>query len=496
VRQSGAEFVAFSPDGKRFATTNGTWLLPETAEQKSAADLAWPEKPWGLAFSSGGSRLAIRRTWQSKVEVWKLDGVLPERLDESSETPPGALLAVDDNGRYIVLQYGEGTALWDRQRGAERARIPVGASVAAFRGREAIVLAKEDLSGSLAVLAFAPMGPALAEIEPGPANRVLWLGVDGEHVRMLLASDKTMRVTSWNFSDGAVVSNFGVDISEPGKWAVSADGRRVVTGLPSGIVIGGDGIERQELATLATPDAVALSARGDVVAASVRNTVQAWNLDTGKHSTLPAEDSKLLDLRVSDDGQYVLGVAIVQPASRTGYAYQLIRWSLASATEPVMVPLGRNLGAPQLRCFVSSDGSRIVLSSGQQVDIATAAASPSARSDIRASCAPTIIGGTLQADIDGNSLVVTDTRLDLPIARLEHPRKIELAALSVDERYAVTSDEYGIVRIWAVDPGDLIAEACARHPHPLGPEDWSRYMPSGATIDACGRGRDHAEVTK
>jgi hypothetical protein len=104
------------------------------------------------------------------------------------------------------------------------------------------------------------------------------------------------------------------------------------------------------------------------------------------------------------------------------------------------------------------------------------------------------MGGTLRAHIDDSFLIVADTLLDQPIARLDHPGQVPLATLSLDGRYAATLDEYGIVRIWALGQSQLIEQACSRGPRALGSEDWNRYMPSGALIDACDRNR--AQATK
>jgi WD40 repeat protein len=496
MQQSSAEFAAFGPGGRLFAATNGLWRLPDAGQQKPSVVLAGSYKPYaGIAFSSSGRHLALRHGWGSEVEVWKLNGSLPEKLEDSGNTPPnGILLAVDDNGRFLTIRDDGGeTVLWDRREGVERARLTVGGMVATFSGREAIVLAEEKNYRQYAAFAFEPMGPALAGIHSDPGDRILWLGIEGEHVRMLTASEKTMRLTSWKFGDGALASKFSVDISEPAKWAVSAHGRRVAISRPADIVIGGQDTERQEFATMAPVGAVALSARGGVVAAAVRNAVQAWNLDTNEHWLLPPTEMEILDLRLSDDGQYVVAIAIVPGvASRGGYAYQLFRWTLARGTETITVPLGAQPRPPELRCLVSNDGSNVILSNNQRLDIAAAAASPPARADIRKACAPTIIGGTLRADIVEKYLIVTQTLLDQPIARLEHPQKIELAALSTGGRYAATSDEDGTVRLWTLDASDLIAQTCARNPRPLSPEDWDKYMPPGTEADACGRTRDSA----
>ena len=250
VQQDGAEFIAFSPDGKFFAATNGLWRLSDAAEQKPAPVLAWPEKPWYLAFSNSGNHLAIRRTGESKVEVWKLDGAQPEQLDDSPNTPSeGILLAVDDGGRFIILITRDGTVVWDCLKGVERAHLRVDGLVAAFSGREVIELARKDIDYiyPIAVLAFEPMVSALAGIDFDPGDKVLWLGMDGEQVNMLADLKNTKRVTSWNFRNGAFAAKLRVDISEPAKWAVSADGRRFAIGLPSGIVIGGDSSERKDL---------------------------------------------------------------------------------------------------------------------------------------------------------------------------------------------------------------------------------------------------------
>jgi hypothetical protein len=233
------------------------------------------------------------------------------------------------------------------------------------------------------------------------------------------------------------------------------------------------------------PAVLALGARGDVLAAATGSIAKAWKLNSNESWTLAAQ-GEILQLQVSLDGRYILAVVrAAGEARRDGLPYQLQRWRLAGDPKPDVVDLGHHLHPPGLLCLLTEDGSSI-LAGGQRWDIATGASAPALRGN--EACVK-IPGTKLHATIEGRHLNITDTNLGQLIVQLEHPAHmdIQVAALSPDGRHAATVAKDGSVQVWALDPDDLIAQACSRGPRAL--EARNLYMPNTKT-DACGRARD------
>jgi hypothetical protein len=500
LRQTGAEFIGFGPD-RLFVASNGVWRLPATPQGAASQLLVWARVPYFQAFSRSGRHIATRKDHESDVEVWDLKDLgsaQPARPIRSASAPSGKLLALGDDARSIVLDATsadtKATLLWSLEPGSERARLPVEPIVAAFGEREAIVLADEPdtpHSRRILVLGMQSVGAASARVDSRSGESVLWLGFGGPHLHRLVAAGEAIRIDAWAWASATPATKFSVD--RPTAWSISADGQRFAIGRAGGVVVGAvDGsAATREFATTQAQSVLALSARGDVLAAATTGGLQAWKLDSAERWTSAPLRGPLLSLRVSDDGLYAIAVVrAAGEAKRAGHPYELLRWRLAGAPEPLTVALGHHLTPPDLACLVSSDGISL-LAGAQRLDIAAAAASAPGRIWFSASAAActAIAGGGLEASIEGEHLLITDAKRGQPIARLEHGAKVQLAALSADGRHAATLDEGGSVRVWALAPTDLIAQACARKPRALNAEAWARYMPA-ATGDACGRARE------
>lgn len=281
-------------------------------------------------------------------------------------------------------------------------------------------------------------------------------------------------------------------------WAISADGRRLAVvqaqaaGQTAGVTVhdteAGSSIA---LAMAEKPGLLAFSvgsARGGKLAATVGDTLQVWTLASGERWQSNAVPEVIDALRLSDDGQYVLALTHDRAAAtRTGLRFALLRWRLQAGQEPLRVALGSLLHAPDLDCLVSGDGTRLLVD-GQPVDLtaAAAASAPPRIEDRGQACRPSG-SGSLQTVIAEKQVVISDVQRGLPLVRLEHPAQVLKAAIRADGAQAATLDDAGSLRIWALAPSDLIAQACARAPSELGAETFTRSMPAGATHDACGR---------
>jgi hypothetical protein len=186
----------------------------------------------------------------------------------------------------------------------------------------------------------------------------------------------------------------------------------------------------------------------------------------GERWTLPVQ-GKISALQLSGDGRYLLAIAQAPGEStRSGYRFRWLRWRLAGDPKPDDVDIGPHMAAPGFDCLVTDDGSSIV-AGGRRWNIAAGAAAAYPASN--EACAKT-------PDTPGQAIIESITTLE----------KADQVARSADGRHAATLVD-GSMRVWALDPGDLIAQACGRGPRAL--SAWE-HMPANAKADACGRARD------
>ena len=494
LQQRGAEALAFGPDGRTIAASNGVWRLPVAAEAAALPLLAWPRPPIALAYSRDGRRLATRVDYDGEVAVWRLD----TRQAAPTTTPPaGNLLAVSDDGRFLLLQGAGGTRLWDIEQGAERVRAPFEGLAAAFGERGPTLVATDPDSpqaGRALVLGLQPAGAALASADGLPGETVHWMGFGGQRLLRLVGTGAALRLDAWSWLAGQPGPLLQVPAAEAAAWALSADGSHLAIGAPDGVrlqALDGVGAAPRTLAMTAAPRWLALSPHADRLAAATADGLWAWTLAGGPAWRSTPLANELLALRWSDDGQVLMALAVAAgtAGSRLGPDYRLLRWRPADADRPTTLNLGRQLRPPALGCLVDGQGRPRLASTQAPASAATAAASTALQIDISADACPNFSGGALRAVIDGSALLLADAQRGQALARLEHPGEVQRAALSADGRHAATLDDGGTWRVWALDPAELIAQVCARAPRPLGAETWRRYLPTVSATDACGRDR-------
>jgi WD40 repeat protein len=71
------------------------------------------------------------------------------------------------------------------------------------------------------------------------------------------------------------------------------------------------------------------------------------------------------------------------------------------------------------------------------------------------------------------------------VARLLHERLVDDVAFSADNRHLATACWDGVVRLWRIQPEDLIQEACDRLNRNLTHEEWSRFLPDEPYRPTC-----------
>lgn len=498
LRQEGAEFVAFGPDRRHFAASDGVWRLAEGPRHAARRLLTWADPLDSLAFSASGRSVARRSGYDGDVEVHDLEAgkVLP-----ANGAPPGTLLALSDDGRFLAFDVGTRLLVWDRELAIDRAQLSFPVLAARFRGNELIVLADETDDGSPArrvrLVAMSMAGAAQTAIEGIPAERTLWLGFDGRAALRLLAAGDALRIEVAGSGSEAPVTRARIDNGGGLPWTLSSDERHYAIAKPGGIVVGtlGGTYEQTMFATQEAPGLLALSGRAEVLAASFAARVQIWPIGGGAPRRLQALDAPRA-LRLSDDGRYLLTIVSTDVATRAGSSYTLQRWQVDDPSQVLSVPLGRHLQPPRLSDLVSGDGQRLNFS-GRSVDFSIAAAEARvSEADLKPGDEERADGqthlraaGKLKATIDRQYLVVSDGARGQAIARLEHPATVQFGALSEDGQRAATVDEAGTLRVWNLQPGDLIAQACARRPKPISAATWAEYMPAQVMQDTCDRKR-------
>ena len=494
LQQRGAEALAFGPDGRSIAASNGVWHLPAATESAARPLLTWPRTPLALAYSRDGQRLATRVDYEGEVTVWNL---ATGQAAPTTTPPAGSPLALSDDGRFLLLQGAGGTRLWDLEQGAERARLPFEGLAAAFGQRGITVVAADPDSaqtGRALVLGLQPVGAALASADGAPGETVRWMGFAGRRLLRLVSTGTALRVDGWSWLAGQPALLLLAPAADAVPWAISTDGSHLAIGGPDGVrllALAGSAAAPRSLAMTSAPTWLALSPQAERLAAAAPGGLWAWTLAGGPAwRSAPVADD-LLALRWSDDGQLLMALAVAAgtATSRLGPEYRLLQWRPGDSDRPTTLNLGRQLRPPGLDCLV--DGAGRARPVGVQPPASGAATAGPAAPLIEtpADACTNFSGGSLRALIEGSALLVADVQRGQALARLEHPGEVQRAALSPDGRHAATLDDGGTWRVWALDPAELIGQVCARAPVPLSAEAWRRWLPTASAGDACGRDR-------
>jgi hypothetical protein len=484
VAKQGANFIAFGPDRRLFAATDGIWRLPAPGEPAATRVMTWPRQPWQIRFSGNG-RIAATQD-ETSLMIWDLAS--GKRLHETG-AGPGSLLAVHDDGRLLLLDTNESAALWDVET-AQVVGVLAIQPVAAYFEPDAVVFVAAPEDNRATIFAQRLSSGAVASTSVTPGETVRWLGIDGTRVMMVVDAGSSARVETWTPPATARVTQARADGPAPVPIAISPDNRRFAFGRPSGALVGSliGASDARDVALGGRPVDLVFSGDGGILGATLDDRFEVRSLRDGAawHVSLPP-GAQLVGL--SSDGRWAAAVRQLNgPISRGGDAYELVAWRTFSTVPSVSVMLGRHLHMPGFGCQVGADAGTMRVGEAI-VDLGKATVRPLERK--MAQPCQAIVSATLQATVDERQVFVSD-RLGRPLARLDHPAPVHGAALADDARRAVTVDERGVLRLWALAPRDLVAQACAEAPQPLDDATWAQYLPATLTVDACGRARSGA----
>jgi WD40 repeat protein len=356
--------LAFSPDGKRAASTAGSetsghkrmmiWNLESHALEHEVS--AFEDPVQSVAFSPDGTMIAtgsgtLNASTDNAVKLFDANS---GKLDHSFEGRPDEItaVAVTSDARLAVAgTVRGGLQIWDLEQGALTKSISLHQSairsVALARdGRRALVGADD---GSIQLWDVA-LGTPIAEI--------------GRHVFRPSKKD----------ADKGKIRLKGAAIT---SIAISADGRRALSGGWDRMVRLWDLEARRELAALQGHDGVVwavafapdgrhlLSAGGDHVFGH-DPTAKVWDAATGSVvRTFAGHKRAITALAVAKDGSVVTGA----------HDGELVRWNWQTGDE--LARLGNMAGRVRALAFA---GDKLVVASDKrtlaQIDPATGAAAP------------------------------------------------------------------------------------------------------------------------
>ena len=489
LRAEGDEFRAFSPDRRHFATAKGLWRLPDDARGAAVRVLPWQRVPYHFAFSGSGGHIATRDSHDGGIELWDVNAA---RLLRTSKAPEGEVLALSEGARFIIVAARDGTLAWDTHDETVRANVPREAQAAAFGLRDPILLVVETSPISVSrvrVLSFPRWGSALAGIELDANERVLWLGVRGEQVDLLVAADDAIRLETWAFRSGA--RTIVTSLPRAGPWSVSADGRRFAVATVGRVVVGPIGADGPtiEIPQTAAPQLVALNSDGSYLATAAAKVMRVRRLESREDWNSPPLPGSPIAIKVSRDGTFGIAVIVGDEMTRAGLRRTLMRWRLANAADTRSIDLGGDREPLKSLCFVSDDG-RVMRWFGERREIDPGRAAPRSNATDDTEC-EAVITPRLRLVAEETLLVASDPRSRQPLARLDHRSGVQLSAAATDGKHVATLTNDREVRVFTLDAGELIAQTCARAPRPLTADAWKLL---GATTlqDACGRTREGA----
>ncbi|MEN8259440.1 MAG: TIR domain-containing protein [Pseudomonadota bacterium] len=152
--------------------------------------------------------------------------------------------------------------------------------------------------------------------------------------------------------------------------------------------------------------------------------------------------------------------------TRGGWELNLETWDVEKRESIATSPYPKRLPDEYARFLAFSPDDRFIVTASQEGFILWDAQQLTEKAVVYHAGATTI-------GIQPNGPLVATTGFDrniriwnladgLEVARIEEQNPVTSLALSPDGRWLVTLNEAGVARLWAVQPGDLIAQACAR----------------------------------
>lgn len=501
LRVDGDEFRGFSPDRRHIATTTGLWSLPDSGSRTAKRVVKWNGEPWHLAFSRSGAYAVTRASHDGIADLWDISG---RRILGSFTPPTGAILALRDDGRFVVVQARDSTLLVDTETGDVHAAIPLEAKTAAFGTRDPMIVVQElDRIGLVhtRLLTMPSGGGAIATTEIPIGASADYIALRGDHLDAIVTTDSALRVMRWKLDSGEWTTT--LTLPAPRAFDISRDGTHFAAASDSGVVVARtDGAGKpRAIDSIGLVSLVGLSTGGNYLVQQLGdgglliNRLSDTLSDAAgeKRSWVPQLASKPSAIMISRDGSHVVALLVDDKAvSRAGPLHTLVRMRLSNPNELTTVSLGRYLTPLTSLCMVSDD-ALFVRAGGVRHQFVDGTTTLRVDSDDMTECAPPN-PSPVHIAFDGSQLLASDTRTGKLLARLDHIAPVLRASVSVDGRRVATVDERGNVHVFALDARSLVEQTCARKPRSLTADEWMQYLGATTATDACGRYRSPGET--
>ncbi|MFN6233900.1 AAA-like domain-containing protein [Microcystis sp.] len=343
--------AAFSPDGQRIVTSDGTARVWDAQTGSQLALLSGVE---AAAFSPDGQRL-VTASSDGTARVW--DAKTGSQLALHSGVEAAAF---SPDGQRIVTASADGTArVWDAKTGSQLALLS-GVTVAAFSPDGQRIVASSLYSKTVRVW-DAKTGRQLALLF-GHEDRVTAAAFSPDGQRIVTASwDKTARV--WDAKTGSQLALLSVHEFTVTVAAFSPDGQRIVT-------------------------------------ASADKTARVWSAQTGSQlALLSGHEDRVTAAAFSPDGQRIVASSLYDKTARvwsakTGSQLALLSghesWVNAAAFSPDGQRIVTASQDKTARVWDARTGSQLALLSGHEGVVYTAAFSPDGQRILTASSDRTV----------------------------------------------------------------------------------------------------------
>ncbi|MFN9259316.1 AAA-like domain-containing protein [Microcystis sp.] len=443
--------AAFSPDGQRIVTSDGTARVWDAQTGSQLALLSGVE---AAAFSPDGQRL-VTASSDGTARVW--DAKTGSQLALLSGVEAAAF---SPDGQRIVTASADTTArVWDAQTGRQ---------LALLSGHEDRVY----------TAAFSPDGQRIVTASADKTARV-WSAKTGSEIALLSGHEDVVRAAAFS-PDGQRIVTASVDetarvwdaktgsqlalLSGVTVAAFSPDGQRIVaSSLYSKTVRVWDAKTGRQLALLFGHEdrvtAAAFSPDGQrIVTASWDKTARVWDAKTGSQlALLSVHEFTVTVAAFSPDGQRIVTASADKTArvwsAQTGSQLALLSGHEDRVTAAAFSPDGQRIVASSLydktaRVWSAKTGSQLALLSGHESWVNAAAFSPDGQRIVTAS--------------QDKTARVWDARTGSQLALLSgHEGVVYTAAFSPDGQRILTASSDRTVRVWPVENLDrLLVRGC------------------------------------
>ena len=401
---------------------------------------------WTAAFSPDGQRIV---TSDGTARVW--DAQTGSQLALLSGVEAAAF---SPDGQRLVTASSDGTArVWDAKTGSQLALLS-GVEAAAFSpDGQRIVTASADTT---ARVWDAQTGRQLALLS-GHEDRVYTAAFSPDGQRIVTASaDKTARV--WSAKTGSEIALLSGHEDVVRAAAFSPDGQRIVTASVDETARVWDAKTGSQLALLSGVTVAAFSPDGQrIVASSLYDkTARVWSAKTGSEiALLSGHESGVGAAAFSPDGQRIVTASwktVRVWSAKTGSQLALLSghesWVNAAAFSPDGQRIVTASQDKTARVWDAKTGSQLALLFGHESRVIAAAFSPDGQRIVTAS--------------QDKTARVWDARTGSQLALLSgHEGVVYTAAFSPDGQRILTASSDRTVRVWPVENLDrLLVRGC------------------------------------